>query len=159
MSGVQDDDPLAWEIAKELLQRTGRALESRDFPLMLSAFHLPYTHVTTEGVVVLNSEDDFRTLFANVRAHFEGLGMTHLDREVISASFVSTYCIRTTHRSRIMKGETLLNEPYETMAEIVRRNHRWGIACSNYGVQNDKAHQDALLSVRFPDEKPFRLMN
>lgn len=134
----------AVRIAEQILDLTGNALLKRDFDAMRACFSLPTIVETFEGRRILESVEDLRGAFDGVCAHYHGLAMTDLVRNVVAAQFDGDDVIRTTHECRVLSGQNLAQAPYAVYSRLERDADAWRIAESIYIIENAPIFTRAL---------------
>ncbi|SHG91701.1 hypothetical protein [Marivita hallyeonensis] len=139
----------AIEIAEELLDRTGRGLDSGDFDLFADAFALPYRHDTFDATVEITDLADIRSVYDQVRRHFRQIGVTRIIRFCVAADYQTPDKILSTHESHMFSGSHRIRPPYPVLSTLERRDGAWKITASNYAIGEDPAHAAAML----PKEK------
>ncbi|WP_420326076.1 hypothetical protein [Mameliella sp.] len=143
----------AQEVAASLLAATGDALATGDFELFRRNFQLPQSIATIGGTRTLNTEEDLRRTFEQIRAHYAEIGLDRLDRWIEVALFDGPNEIRSCHITHMLsKSGKLLNTPILTMSRLVRAGERWLIGGTQYTISAESAHGQALLS----DGTPYR---
>lgn len=136
----------AYDIAEQLLARTGHALETGDFALFERYFVLPHEIQTFQGSNLLSTQSDLARVFHHVRAYYTKLGVTRLSRACVEAEFLDEHTLQSTHVSHLLNGTTLVRESFPTLTVIRRVGDRWRCARSIYAVNQDRDHERALTS-------------
>ncbi|MEM1374254.1 MAG: hypothetical protein AAGF78_07725 [Pseudomonadota bacterium] len=134
----------AVRIAEQVLDLTGSALLARDFDAFRACFSVPTMVETFEGRRTLGTEEDLRTAFDGVCAHYHGLAMTDLVRRVIAAEFDGAEAIRTTHECRVLSGQNLAQAPYAVYSRLERDGRAWRIKESIYVIDDAPIFTHAL---------------
>lgn len=133
-------------IAEELLTHTGRAMETGDFELFETCFMLPHEIQTFQGSNILTTRSDLARVFRQVRGYYAKLGVTRLARACVDAEFLDEFTLQSTHVSHLLNGTTLVRESYPTLSVISHVGDRWRCAKSIYAVNQDRDHEQALIS-------------
>ncbi len=141
LPGSQED---ARAIAQGLLAATGEALRAGDFVAFRNCFRLPQTVQTFNGSSVIETEDDLRQIFDRVRDHFARIGVTELVRHVVNVDFRDADTILSTHESRLLGGNELLETPYPVFSILHRTETGWVIGDSNYAIPDEDGHEQAI---------------
>lgn len=155
----------AREIAERLLALTGKAMREGDFATFIRAFHLPHRVGTFEKDIVIRTEEDMRLLVENVRAYYRKIGVTHVERYVVSAEFRSDNEIVSTHISHLMAGTRQLTEPGAVFSVTRKIGSDWLLVSSEYALE--ESHTKALQFdtgshsnvLTFPDPDTCGLMS
>lgn len=147
----------AWEIAEMLLEKTGTAMRDGDFKTFLSAFALPYTHATEEGVIEISEVSDLHAIFESVRGHYEQAGVTRIIRMCVAAEYVDADRINSTHEAHVFVGNHRIRPPYPVLSQLERTADGWQIRAGNYAVSHDPRHADALKPMVLPSELAKRI--
>ena len=137
----------AREISEDLLCRTGQALMNGDFAQFMQCFALPQEMDTLDGRRMISSEQGMQEMFDGVRAYFSEKGVTELARVCVEASFLSPDTIATTHKSRLLNGVTLIQDPYPAYAIVKQMGAQWKITFSQYAILDEPEHNQALMSA------------
>ena len=141
--------PDARDIANALLSRTGAALMSGDVNSFAECFHLPTTIETFEGQNVLKDFQDLKTVFEGVRRHLIRKSVTEMIRNILSADFDGEATVHTTHETRLMNGNRLVQEPYPCFSVVRRFGNDWKAISSSYAIVNEPRHVNTLLGKTY----------
>lgn len=142
------------KVAQAMLDLTGEALLTGDFVLMNSCFTLPHTITTLDGEYTVETEQEHRLLFKNIRAEYARLGVTMLDRKIIKAERISDTQIISTHVTHQYAGETLLKEPFPVVSNLTWTGKEWRITTSNYAVESGSKQSRVLAGQTSQDTSP-----
>ena len=137
----------ARDIAAELLERSGRALETGDADLFATCFTIPKEMETFEGRRVLNSLEELEAAFREVCAYYAKAGVTSMVRHIVDAEFRNPSTIVSTHEARLLAGDQLIQQPYAVMSIIVADGDEWRIRHSQYAIIDSTDHNTALTGV------------
>lgn len=138
----------AREIAEYLLNRSGRALMSGDFPLFASCFALPQTMETFEGRRLISTRDDLLSVFEGVRAHLAREGVTEMARHCVAAAFIDAETISATHETRLIRGDQLIQRPYPVLSVVRRQNDLWQVGNTIYAIADAPSHAQVFGPTR-----------
>lgn len=142
----------ACEVSQKLLDQTGDAYLANRFEDFGSCFLLPHRIETYEGVRNLDTIDDVKVIFDNMRTFLRQKNVTSLVRNCIEAEFEDSKTIKATHESRMLSGDVLISAPYVAFSVLKLTDHGWKIATSQYAVE--KEHDKVLHSnVSKPNPK------
>lgn len=144
----QDTSPeAAARIGSELLHATRYELFGGDVEVFVATFLTPLTVETFFGTQVLRTPGEVRVLHDRVNAYFEARGVTDLVRQVVSAGFRDPDTIQATHESRLMRRNTLAQEPYVAFSVHKRTADGWRIADSSYAITDEEKHARILAGA------------
>ena len=135
---------------EQLLLRTGDALISGDFDSFLACFHLPHRIELYDGTNYLESANDLRSVFDANRTYFERIGVTKLVRICVESAFIDPETITTTHQSRLLRENELLQEPYPVYSVVKWIDGAWKITHGKYAIADSDAHNAALAAKAAP---------
>ncbi|MFW2545194.1 hypothetical protein ACN2XU_21415 [Primorskyibacter sp. 2E107] len=134
----------AFDIAQDLLDKTGKGYSENRFDLYERCFVLPHEFETFQETRRISDVNELRKLFDNVRNFFSMHGITELHRRVVAAKYLSEDTIRATHESRLIGLGSQLHAPYPAMVTLKRFGFDWKIAKSAYAFANNPAQQQAI---------------
>ncbi len=130
---TKDDDAKA--IAEDLLRKTGDALRAGNFEAFIEHFSLPYHLETLESTRDVGSMADMNAIFEAVCRHLESQHVTLMSRHCVAASFRSDTEIVSTHETRLIHKDILIEDPFATLSVIKRDvDEKWRIISSAYVV-------------------------
>ncbi len=144
---VSQPGKTAREIAEDLLDRSGRGLTEGDFDLFERCFALPNEMETFEGRRVIETREEMRAVFDDVRAYYDRIGRTRVDRFIVDAEFRNSTCIVSTHQSHVYAGEDLAQQPFDVLSVIELQDGVWRIRHSEYAITDSKDHSNALVGA------------
>lgn len=139
----QSTEPLA--IAQALLDKTGKALMSGDATAMAECFSLPMSMGTFNGSVTIETVAQLEERFASVRNHYRQIGVTDLVRHIIAVEQIDADTIHGSHESRLLAGNTLVQNPYTSFSVLKRIGTDWKITFSQYAIADSDKHNSALV--------------
>ncbi|MFP7675579.1 hypothetical protein ACG74X_19745 [Marivita sp. S0852] len=145
-------DCAAEEIVDEVLFKTGRAVLSGSFDAFRACYGLPHLIETKSGRRLLETPDELRGVFDEVRRYYDSRAVVDLARSVIEARFLDSDTIGSTHVARLL-SETgpLSRTPYPVYWIIRRHGHLdWRVMSSLYAILDCDAHNAALMSAGLP---------
>jgi hypothetical protein len=135
----------AKKISEDLLERTRLGLIEGDFDTFAACFVLPHEVDTIDGRRMIRTPEEFRKMFNNIVRFFEETGVTELSRQCIEASFKDENTIGATHKSRVLKGEVLVQDPYPAYSILKCFDGHWKVTFSQYSILDKPAHNKALM--------------
>ena len=136
---------IAEDIADDLLFRTGRALLSGQEDDFVACFWVPSVIETIEGVTHVQTVSEFRNMYRNVHRNLKRSGVTNLARTIVSAEFIDTDIIGTTHVAlRLGPNGEHVGTPYPVYSTLKRLQSNWKIESCIYAVLNDPRMNKAL---------------
>jgi len=138
-------DKEAMEIAKAMLEQTGKAMMEGDFDTFVTFISLPHVIQTFEGSHQLKSRADVSVIFEGLQQNFADRRVTDMVRRCIAARFVGPMTIEATHETRLLSGNQIISGPYPSFAILRCVENEWKIGHSQYAVNNDGDQSDALL--------------
>jgi len=141
---MSDSHPAKYH-AQRLLDQTGRGLILGDFDLFADCFRFPQVIQTFEGMRYVETREDMRYVFHQVRKHFEKMGVTDAVRHVVTSTYRDENTISTIHQSRLISGYTLVQKPYNVLSTIERVDGVWLVAESQYAVDDSPSLCRALV--------------
>ena len=148
-------DKEAKTIATQLLETTGETLLSGDFEVFATAFHIPHVIRTAEGNTYLNTTEELRVVFEEVRRAYELKGITHFIRHCAAATFKDDNTIHATHVSHNMAGDFRVGDPFPVFSVIERRaDDIWRIYSSEYAENAETPRGRALMSSGKQEKGP-----
>ena len=139
-----ESERAAFLISEELLERTGKALLSRDFDAFHLNFTMPTLVETFEGRRIIDTVEKLRDAFDGACDHYGAHRATDLVRNVLAAEFQDDVTIRSTHECRVLAGDVLSQAPFAVYSQIVVQDGRWKVAESIYVVDNAPLFTRAL---------------
>lgn len=142
---MSEPEKTAREIAEDLLVRTGQGLITGDFKPFGDCFALPKEMETFEGRRVIKTEAELESLFNDVRAYYDKIGMTEMERHVVDAEFRNPNTIVSTHQSRLVAESELVQQPFDVLSVIELIEGVWRIRHSQYSIVDSEDHNIALI--------------
>lgn len=142
-------DHFARTIAEDILFRTGEAVMSGDTASFVACFALPHIFETAQGSTRVETADHLVQMFETVRHGHALRGVTDLARHIVQATFHDDKTIHSTHESRLLRGTTLLEDPFPVFSVIRAFGPRWLISSSTYGARHDSHVGRTLEAARF----------
>lgn len=124
----------AREIAEQLLEQSGKGLMEDRFDLLADCIALPLHLETFEGEREVATTAELRQLFDDLRHVFVRIGVTDLVRRVVAAEFFGTDTLRTTHETRILNGNRLLQDSFPVYCEVKRIDGRWRVVSTSLAI-------------------------
>ena len=137
----------AREIAEDLLARTGHGLITGDFETFCECFSMPNEMETFEGRRVIETASELETVFGDVRAYYDKIGMTQMERHIVDAEFRNPTSIVSTHQSRLVAESELVQQPFDVLSVIKLIDGAWRIRHSQYAIVDSKDHNTALTGL------------
>jgi len=150
----RDDFKSAKDVSEYLLKVTGDAMMAGDFDRFAQHFHLPQTVTTFDSQSLLQTRQDVRQIFDNVRAHYRKIGVRELVRYCVAAEFKGPDKIEATHISHLMNGTRQLAEPSAGFSLLHRIEGRWMVKGSQYAIADSIGHGRALIISAAPLPHP-----
>lgn len=147
---MQVKAPSAKSVSERLLQITGDALKTGDFASFAACFSLPHTVDTFEGRREVKTVGDIREIYECTRRYFDAHNITDLVRTCVEAEFRDLDTIASTHISRVLSGNKLVQDPYPVFTILVRTDAGWQISDSQYAIQKSAGHLRALTERASP---------
>jgi len=144
----------ARDIAAELLERSGHALETGDADLFATCFTIPKEMETFEGRRVLSSAEELEAAFREVCGYYAKAGVTSMVRHVVDAEFRTPSTIVSTHEARLLAGDQLIQQPFAVMSIIVADGDDWRIRHSQYAIIDSTDHNVALIGLENGAQPP-----
>ncbi|MGR3513978.1 MAG: nuclear transport factor 2 family protein [Paracoccaceae bacterium] len=137
----------ALTIADDLLERTGRAMASNDFPGFLQCFTVPMVMETFDGKTLIQTERVLEGLFQSVVAFRAAQSIVDVVRENVAAEFIDFETIATTHVSRMMQSRNRpFGRPFPAYSVIKRIDGTWRIQFCQYALDDLPQFNDILLA-------------
>ncbi len=142
----------AHDIAEDLLDRTGRAMDNGDFEAFESCFSRPVVMDTLEEKLLLQTREDVRRTFDAVRRFRAQNGVIKALRENVSAEFVDPQTIATTHVTRMLTAQNaILGQPYIAHSLLRNVNGTWQFNFCQYAVDDLPQLNAALATHKTKD--------
>ena len=138
-------EKIAREVAEDLLDRSGRGLTSGDFDLFADCFTLPKEMETFDGRRVIETRAELEAVFNDVRAYYQKIGMTRVDRHIVDAEYRNPTCIVSTHQTHVFSGEELVQQPFDVLSVLAEKNGVWRVRHSEYAITDSTEHNAALV--------------
>jgi hypothetical protein len=135
-------------ISEKLLEITGKALLSGDFPAFAECVHLPHFIASSEDKTVLETTEDLHRIFKLVTLDYAVKRVTDLVRFCEIAEYKSPTRIDAVHITHAMAGNERVVEPFPTFSELKLTDGRWQIASSQYAVDSQTTVGYALRADR-----------
>lgn len=142
---MSEPQKTAREIAEDLLARTGQGLITGNFKVFGDCFASPTEMETFEGRRVIRSEAELKSSFNDVRAYFSKVGVTEIDRRIVDAEFRNPTSIVSTHQSRLVAVNELVQQPFDVLSVIGLIDGVWRIRHSQYAIVDSEDHNAALI--------------
>lgn len=137
----------ALSIADDLLERTGVAMASSDFPAFLECFTVPMVMETFDGKTLIQTESALEGVFHSVVAFRAAQSIDDVVRENVAAEFIDFETIATTHVARMMQaGNHLFGRPFPAYSVIKRIDRTWRIQFCQYALDDLPQLNDILLA-------------
>ena len=138
-------DVTAEDIAEELLYRTSNLLVADDAFKIAECFVLPQYLETVWGSRLIESEEEVLQVISQVRQYYLENNVSDLVRTVVSANFLDSDTVGSTHVSRLMRenGE-LFRAPFPVYSILRRVGDGWKIASTSYAILDAPEHNRAL---------------
>lgn len=131
----------AFEIAQDLLDRSGKAYFDNDFDVFCSCFVIPQEFETFAGKRVIQTADELRDLFNGMLKYFDDNNIKDLHRRVIAARFLSPETIQSTHEAQFITDNALIGAPYAAMSILRKERDVWKVAEASYALLRDPGHE------------------
>ena len=132
------------QIAESLLDRTGKAMDRGDFDEFADCFVYPREIETFTGKRLLANREDAREVFENVRLHYRSKGVTQVVRHCVDAAFEDEATIASTHETRLLRDNLLVQDPFVVLSTLIRTARGWKIGSTKYAIRDAPAHNTAL---------------
>ena len=145
----------ALSIAEDLLDRTGTSLVTGDFSIFGECFLLPQKIDTFDGPRLIETQEELRATFNDVRVYYRDAGVTYIVRRCVEATFQGPTVIHSKHETRLVCGDEYRRQPFDVYSVIVRVEDRWRIEGSRYAIEDAPDHVAALTGRRPSDEEWF----
>ncbi|MEM6408770.1 MAG: hypothetical protein AAF700_10160 [Pseudomonadota bacterium] len=127
-------DVEARQIANDMLEFTGTTMLAGEFDRFASAFKFPHVVTTMEKTIRIETPQDMKRLFDNLRDTYDRIGLTHMVRECVAAHFRTPERLEVTHVSQMMAGTRRLEEPFPVFSILEKINGSWLISSSDYAI-------------------------
>lgn len=127
---MKNCDHTAKKIAEDVLEGTGVAISTGDFTAFVLYFELPQLLETVDGSREIVTTRDLKDIFDRFQHYLRIKQISTLERHCISAAFITTDLIHTTHESRLVTGVTLAETPYPVFSKLKRSTKGWKIIFS-----------------------------
>lgn len=138
----------AEDIVAQFLRDLTQGILSCDYPLYRSLFDLPYTVFSFDGHLRAEVEDDLRAMFDRVTGYYQRCGITDLIRIVREVSHPSPERLRCLYETRQITGrDTLHDEPFFCLTELVNKEGRWVVQRSEYDIVPTDVRHDMLIGT------------
>ena len=134
----------ARDISEAILEITGEALLSGDFDAFAAVFHVPHYMATMAGPVYMETQDDMRRVFDQMRVYFNEAGITQLNRKVTEARYVSDDAIESTHVSEILNPDGRPRGDYPVFSVIEKIDGVWKVVRSEYVLEPETGQAMAI---------------
>lgn len=144
---MSEPERTAREIAEDLLARTGHGLITGDFSVFCECFSLPTEMETYEGRRVIETKAEMEAVFNDVRAYYQKVGTTEMERFIVDAEFRNPTSIVSTHQSRLVSEAGLAQQPFDVLSVINLIDGAWRIRHSQYAIVDSKDHNTALTGL------------
>lgn len=142
----------AHDIAEDLLNRTGVAMDKGDFDAFESCFLRPIVMETLEEKLLLQTKKDVRRTFDAVRRFRAENGVITAVRENVSAEFIDARTIAATHVTRMLTARnTGLGQPYLAHSLLRNVDGEWLIQFCKYTVDDLPELNAALATHKTKD--------
>ncbi len=142
------------QVAEELLQRTGEALDSGDFELFCSAFAFPNIIETFDGRRVIETKETLRDVFERTREELEHASVTDVIRHCVEVKFLDEDTIYSTHETRLMQENVLIQDPFPVFSVIRRTPEGWKGVYSSYALPDVSSFNPIFSKLLHDVSKP-----
>lgn len=139
----------ASDVAEALLEVTGDALMTSDFPAFAAVFRVPQQMATMAGPIHMETVEDMQRAFVDMCQHFKAIGVTDMFRTCVSAEYRTPTKIETTHVSELLQNGKRLNEPYPVFSVLEKIDGNWMVTSSEYALE---ATNGQALALRRADK-------
>lgn len=127
-------DPETLAIANDLLDRSGRAMMTRDFDLFAGCVTLPHKVSNFDESFVISDHAALQRGFDKVCDALLIQAVTDLVRDCIAAEIVDTETLHFAHISHLMAGAQRVRPPYPCFSVVRRIGGRWYLAATDYAL-------------------------
>ncbi len=134
----------ARDVAESLLEKSGAALKNGDFDSFLECFELPQDIATFDGRKTIETPEDLQEIFDGVRALYRRRNVTQIIRQCLEAEFRDENTITTTHQSRNLSGDQLVQAPVTAYSIVKKIDGVWRISYSQYASSDDAELNETL---------------
>lgn len=142
-------DIAAESVAEEMLYLTGKAIMENDDDIFIACVALPLLMETINGQRVLVSQDEIRQSLAGVRQYMKENDFVDLVRTVVSAEFLDSSTIGSTHVCQMIHRENhSVRSPFPVYSVFRRYGPSWKLTSCIYAILDSPEHNTALLPGR-----------
>ncbi len=127
----------ALEVADGFVYTTGRAVLHGDYDRFRPCFWLPYQIEINNDRQLIETEQDMRHMFDQVRELYKKNEVEDLIRTVIEASFLERDAIGLTFVSKLITREPDKIKPFPIFSVLRRHEGVWTIRSSLYAFVDD----------------------
>lgn len=146
-------DIAAESVAEEILYLTGKAIMENDDDIFIACVALPLLMETINGQRVLVSNDEIRQSLTGVRQYMKENDFVDLVRTVVSAEFLDTNTIGSTHVCKMIHREKrAIRSPFPVYSVFRRYGTSWKLTSCIYAILDSPEHNSALLPGRLLGE-------
>ena len=122
----------AQAVARELLEVTRKAYMARDFEAFAKHVQLPNLIETSNGETTMIDHATLVSIFDEMCATFDALGVVDLHRRSTSASFVDAHTIETHYVTRHVLSDATFGAEVTGVGIIRFNGDRWLVAEHHY---------------------------
>jgi len=131
---TEADHSAAEALAHAFLDKTGTSILNGDFQTYASCFHLPQRVETFDGLKLLETENDLKSVYESVHNWLLKMGATDFSRHILAAEFRGEDVLGVAYETRIMRDTELLADPYPNYGRIARIDGTWKIVDGMYAT-------------------------
>jgi hypothetical protein len=137
-------DPEALGIAVDLLDRTGRAMMTRDFDRFAGCYNLPHRISNFDEEYLITDPAALHRGFDKVSDELAMLGVTDLVRDCIAAERIDTDTVHFAHVSHLMAGARRVKPPYPCFSVVRWIAGRWLLVATDYAIEAESGQARAM---------------
>lgn len=121
-------------IYQDLLDRISKSYLDNDFDTYALMLRVPHDVGSFNTGLRLETRQDLRLLFDNMRARFVQQGITDYLRTCLAAGFNSPTEILGAHETRLMNRTQVVEQPFPSKSILRLENGRWWVVASDNAI-------------------------
>lgn len=139
------DHDQAVEIADECLYLTGKYFWSDNYEAFRAFYDIPYLVETSKRMRSVDSEEEFRRLYDDMRSYLRVENLRDSARTVVKSEFIDQDTIGSTHVSSLIDADgNSSRAPYPCYSVIKRIGGKWKIVSTIYAILDNPELSDII---------------
>lgn len=125
-------------IVQHLFDATEEAVLAGDFAAFARVTTVPYTMANFECERTFSTEDELKEAFLTVTRALNSMGVSGLQRDIISAVFTSEDALKCAYMTRRFAGQMLVERAYPSIMTARCVDGVWKVDSSQHAVDGER---------------------